>query len=530
MCVKNTFLDTEFLGLQALERSLQQGSRRAKSTGPVWPARKELTELEQATLDSLNGLLGCKKVEQSPDQALAATKHFSNSFLRSACQDAWDSEVECGLYKAWERATWMVKHCGLSLEKARLQVMQEFPKHFGSEGQQPHKQQCPVMTKTSSSISLSTVCPEDWDCEVWCDGHSAKDRAQWVVEDSGLPMDRARLRVMQEFPADFSRHQHDSSEELLAEMPAMKKRHSCSSLSTVCLEDWDCEVECGLHKTAGERADWLVKECGLSVDEARLRVMKEFPTNFGRHRRGESEEDLPLPGAKKRSLSSSSVSTMCPEDWDGNEFCDGHTAAGRARWVAENFGLALNKARRRIMYEFPEAFARQPPQSGKYDELSGSPAPKILNLADLAETVESPSTTMMIRNIPTRYTQQELMEELDNFGFTGSFDFFYAPKDFSTMKNMGYTFINFITPTWAARCKQDLEGYAWMKHQQKTRRKFATVSVAHLQGLEANLRHYEKSAVAKRTIAKHCKCAPVVIRGMADEASTGTSFEGDSLN
>merc|ERR1719296_252256 len=43
---------------------------------------------------------------------------------------------------------------------------------------------------------------------------------------------------------------------------------------------------------------------------------------------------------------------------------------------------------------------------------------------------EAPPTTMMIRNIPNRYTQHDLIEELESLGFAETFDFLYAPTDF----------------------------------------------------------------------------------------------------
>jgi RNA recognition motif-containing protein len=102
-------------------------------------------------------------------------------------------------------------------------------------------------------------------------------------------------------------------------------------------------------------------------------------------------------------------------------------------------------------------------------------------------------TTLMIRNIPNRCSQRELIGELERVGFAGCFDFVYVPLDLGTMSNVGYAFVNFIHPTYASRCMEMLP-----KHQFSRQRKSGkpvAVSPAHMQGLEANLRHYEKSAV-----------------------------------
>lgn len=130
-------------------------------------------------------------------------------------------------------------------------------------------------------------------------------------------------------------------------------------------------------------------------------------------------------------------------------------------------------------------------------EFSHSRVPKNINLEEAFKTSpEGPPTTMMIRNIPNRYTQKELIRELEGLGFQGSFDFFYMPMDKATMCNVGYAFINFLQPEVAQRCMVELEKYSFKKHKKAlNRNKLATVSVAHLQGLEANVRHYANAAV-----------------------------------
>jgi len=77
--------------------------------------------------------------------------------------------------------------------------------------------------------------------------------------------------------------------------------------------------------------------------------------------------------------------------------------------------------------------------------------PKSLDFAQESKASTEPPTTVMLRNIPNRYTQLELIEELESLGFVSCFDFLYAPTDFGTMGNVGYAFINFTTADWAAR-------------------------------------------------------------------------------
>lgn len=101
-------------------------------------------------------------------------------------------------------------------------------------------------------------------------------------------------------------------------------------------------------------------------------------------------------------------------------------------------------------------------------------------------------TTLMLRNVPNCYTQQDLHEELGELGFSGAYNFLYMPFDKSSKASVGYAFVNFLSPSWAACCITVLQGYSFKKHRKN---KGASVSAAHLQGLEANLAHYESCAL-----------------------------------
>lgn len=99
------------------------------------------------------------------------------------------------------------------------------------------------------------------------------------------------------------------------------------------------------------------------------------------------------------------------------------------------------------------------------------------------------ATTVMLRNIPNRYTAEELLAEMLAVGFEGRFDFFYLPIDFTTKRNRGYSFINFRSPS-------DAERFVSAFHRQKLTRyatqKILEVSPAITQGFEANIAQFVK--------------------------------------
>lgn len=215
----------------------------------------------------------------------------------------------------------------------------------------------------------------------------------------------------------------------------------------------------------------------------------------------------------KAVLSSSSVSTMAPDDEDITTDLVEESAQESSMPVSPctRRNSLGSKSSRQATRGFTQAGQQH---TALVREFQHHRVPRTLDLAAHAlDTAGNAPTTMMIRNIPNRYTQCELIRELEGLGFAGTFDFFYAPIDFGTMGNVGYAFVNFIDPTFASRCEEVMSGYVFKCHQQRGRAKVARVSAAHLQGLEANIRHYQKSAVAGRARSKGC--GPIVMKTIA---------------
>lgn len=73
---------------------------------------------------------------------------------------------------------------------------------------------------------------------------------------------------------------------------------------------------------------------------------------------------------------------------------------------------------------------------------------------------EDNRTTIMIRHIPNKYTEEMLLERINRL-HEGTYDYFYLPLDLNNMCNIGYAFINFIDPVFIVPFYEDLNNQSW---------------------------------------------------------------------
>jgi hypothetical protein len=105
-----------------------------------------------------------------------------------------------------------------------------------------------------------------------------------------------------------------------------------------------------------------------------------------------------------------------------------------------------------------------------------------------------PITTMMLKNIPCRKSQEEVMAHIDKKGFAHRYDFFYLPRDVKFRANLGYAFINFITPEDAAAFQNEMNGYRFANSGSS---KACAAVPAHVQGLMNNLAAFKRTEVMR---------------------------------
>jgi hypothetical protein len=137
-------------------------------------------------------------------------------------------------------------------------------------------------------------------------------------------------------------------------------------------------------------------------------------------------------------------------------------------------------------------------------------------------------TTLMIRNIPNKYSQKLLLRLIDQ-RFRDKYDFFYLPIDYKNKCNVGYAFINFnsgadyvdsITSFYSI-----LNNKKWEKFNSE---KICKISFARLQGQDALIDHFKSSSVMQQ----HKQLRPFFISGGVPSSLSsppGLGFDTESF-
>jgi hypothetical protein len=81
--------------------------------------------------------------------------------------------------------------------------------------------------------------------------------------------------------------------------------------------------------------------------------------------------------------------------------------------------------------------------------------------SEVTSNSDSSGTTVIMRNIPNRFSQAVLAAVLDKQGFSGVYDLIYVPVDFATGVSFGYAFVNLISVDEAERFMTIFDGFKW---------------------------------------------------------------------
>ncbi|CAG9465739.1 unnamed protein product [Pedinophyceae sp. YPF-701] len=116
---------------------------------------------------------------------------------------------------------------------------------------------------------------------------------------------------------------------------------------------------------------------------------------------------------------------------------------------------------------------------------------------------EDTRCTLMVKNIPNKYTQRMLLQTLDE-AVHGMYDFFYLPIDFKNGCNVGYAFINMLSTEGVAVLVQRFHGRRWERFNSE---KVCCVAYARIQGKAALVAHFQNSTLL---LHEDKRCRPVL--------------------
>jgi RNA recognition motif-containing protein len=106
---------------------------------------------------------------------------------------------------------------------------------------------------------------------------------------------------------------------------------------------------------------------------------------------------------------------------------------------------------------------------------------------------EGNRTTIMIRNVPCKLSQEDLVAEV--LSVNSSLNFLYLPSNKKNNGNLGYAFANFVDNAECVRFLQDFENHVFECAPRSQKR--ALVAYATMQGFKENVRFFKRSRVGK---------------------------------
>ncbi|KAB1207707.1 Protein MEI2-like 4 [Morella rubra] len=129
---------------------------------------------------------------------------------------------------------------------------------------------------------------------------------------------------------------------------------------------------------------------------------------------------------------------------------------------------------------------------------------------------EDNRTTLMIKNIPNKYTSKMLMAAIDE-RHPGTYDFIYLPIDFKNKCNVGYAFINMKDPGMIVPFYQAFNGKKWEKFNSE---KVASLAYARIQGIAALIAHFQNSSLMN----EDKRCRPILFNTDGPNAGDQVPF------
>ncbi|ESQ40664.1 hypothetical protein EUTSA_v10012619mg [Eutrema salsugineum] len=156
--------------------------------------------------------------------------------------------------------------------------------------------------------------------------------------------------------------------------------------------------------------------------------------------------------------------------------------------------------------------------SHRRSDSSSSNAEKKLYELDVDRILrgEDSRTTLMIKNIPNKYTSKMLLAAIDEY-CKGTYDFLYLPIDFKNKCNVGYAFINLTEPENIVPFYKAFNGKKWEKFNSE---KVASLAYGRIQGKSALIAHFQNSSLMN----EDKRCRPILFHTAGPNAGDQEPF------
>ncbi|XP_020089117.1 protein MEI2-like 2 isoform X2 [Ananas comosus] len=135
---------------------------------------------------------------------------------------------------------------------------------------------------------------------------------------------------------------------------------------------------------------------------------------------------------------------------------------------------------------------------------------------------EDTRTTLMIKNIPNKYTSKMLLAVIDEY-HAGTYDFFYLPIDFKNKCNVGYAFINMVSSAHVISFCEAFNGKKWEKFNSE---KVVSLAYARIQGRAALISHFQNSSLMN----EDNRCRPILFHSKGPEDVSQEPFPSNGIN
>ncbi|KAF7123644.1 hypothetical protein RHSIM_Rhsim12G0017500 [Rhododendron simsii] len=157
-------------------------------------------------------------------------------------------------------------------------------------------------------------------------------------------------------------------------------------------------------------------------------------------------------------------------------------------------------------FESPNEWARSRRNEGSSNQADSK---KLFDLdIDRIGRGQDNRTTLMIKNIPNKYTSKMLLAAIDE-GHRGTYDF--------NKCNVGYAFINMIDPSLIIPFYQAFNGKKWEKFNSE---KVASLAYARIQGKAALIAHFQNSSLMN----EDKRCRPILFNTDGPNAGDQVPF------